>query len=69
VEASWVYGALLSLAFPFLLYPMFGWRLTFLVALIPLVLLPIVHFFAPESVRFLFYKGKTEEAQRLVSTH
>ena len=69
VEASWVYGALLSLAFPFLLYPMFGWRLTFLVALIPLVLLPIVHFFAPESVRFLFYKGKTDEAQRLVSKH
>jgi putative MFS transporter len=69
VEASWVYGALMSLAFPFLLYPMFGWRLTFLVALIPLVLLPIVYFFAPESVRFLFYKGKTEEAQRLISKH
>jgi putative MFS transporter len=69
VEASWVYGALLSLIFPFVLYPMIGWRPTFLVALIPLILLPIVYFFAPESIRFLLYKGKTNEAQRLVSKH
>jgi putative MFS transporter len=37
--------------------------------LIPLVLLPIVYFFAPESIRFLLYKGKTDEAQRLASKH
>jgi MFS family permease len=61
VEASWVYGALLSLAFPFLLFPMFGWRLTFLVSLLPLVLLPLVYFFAPESLRYLQFKGKTQE--------
>jgi MFS transporter, putative metabolite:H+ symporter len=69
VEASWVYGALLSLAFPYLLYPMFGWRPTFLVALIPLLLLPVVYFYAPESIRFLLCKGKTEQAKQLVSKH
>ena len=69
VEASWVYGALLSLAFPFLLFPMFGWRLTFLVSLLPLALLPAVYFFAPESIRFLLYKGKTAEAKRLAEKH
>jgi putative MFS transporter len=69
VEASWVYGALLSLAFPFLLFPMFGWRLTFIVSLLPLALLPFVYLFAPESIRFLQYKGKTMEAERLAEKH
>lgn len=69
VEASWVYGALLSLAFPFLLFPMFGWRLTFLISLLPLALLPVIYRFAPESIRFLQYKGKTAEAQRLAKKH
>lgn len=69
VEASWVYGALLSLAFPFVLFPLVGWRLTFLVSLLPLGLLPAVYFFAPESIRFLQLKGKTSEAQRLAKKH
>lgn len=69
VEASWVYGALLSLAFPFILFPMFGWRLTFLVSLLPLALLPIVYFFAPESLRYLQIKGKTQEVQRVLKKH
>jgi putative MFS transporter len=69
VEASWVYGALLSLVFPFVLFPLIGWRLTFLVALLPLTLLPIVYFFAPESVRFLLVKGKKQEAQKLIQKH
>jgi MFS transporter, putative metabolite:H+ symporter len=69
VEASWVYGALLSLVFPFVLFPMFGWRLTFLIALLPLVLLPFVYFFAPESIRYLQVKGKRQEAQRLIEKH
>ncbi|MGD6934201.1 MAG: MFS transporter [Candidatus Bathyarchaeia archaeon] len=69
VEASWVYGALLSLAFPFFLFPMFGWRLTFLISLLPLVLLPIVYFFAPESIRYLQIKGKKQEAQQLIVKH
>ncbi len=69
VEASWVYGALLSLSFPFVLDPLIGWRLTFLVSLLPLVLLPIVHFYAPESIRYLLYKGKVAQAQSLAEKH
>jgi MFS transporter, putative metabolite:H+ symporter len=69
VEASWVYGALLSLAFPFVLFPMFGWRLTFLVSLLPLVLLPMIYFLAPESIRYLYCKGKTEDVARLATKH
>ena len=69
VETSWVYGALLSLIFPRLLFPMVGWRPTFLVALVPLLLIPIVLFLAPESLRYLQFKGKTGEAIALLKMH
>ncbi|MEM4188262.1 MAG: MFS transporter [Candidatus Hadarchaeum sp.] len=69
VETAWVYGALLSLIFPFFLFPTFGWRATFLVALIPLCLIPIVVLFAPESLRYLQLKGKTDQAASLLKKH
>jgi len=69
VETSWVYGALLSLIFPFFLFPTFGWRPTFLAALVPLFLIPVVIFFAPESLRYLQLKGKTSEAVSLLKRH
>ena len=69
VETAWVYGALLSLIFPFFLLPTYGWRITFLVALIPLFLIPVVAFFAPESLRFLQQGGKTTEAVAMLKRH
>lgn len=69
VETSWVYGALLALLFPYFLIPAYGWRLTFLVALIPLLLIPIVVSFAPESLRYLQLKGKTSEAVILLKRY
>ena len=67
-EAAWVYGALLSLAFPFALFPAIGWRLTFLVSLLPLILIPAVYF-APESLRYLQVSGKIQEAISLLKKH
>jgi len=69
VETSWVYGALLSLIFPYFLFPVFGWRPTFLVALVPLFLIPMVIFLTPESLRYLQSKGKTNEAINLLKKH
>lgn len=68
-ETSWVYGVLLSLLFPIFLIPTYGWRLTFLVALIPLILAPIIIFFIPESIRYLERKGKLDEALKLFRKH
>jgi putative MFS transporter len=68
-EASWVYGALLSLTFSVFLFPTFGWRLTFLVSLVPLVLVPVVYFFAPESLRYLQITGRKMEAVSLMKKH
>ena len=69
VEASWVYGALLSLAFPFFLFPVFGWRITFLVSLLPLFLVPLIYRFAPESLRYLQLKGRISEAVKILRRH
>lgn len=62
VETAWVYGALLSLLFPYVILPYFGWRLTFFVALIPLILLPLIVFHTPESLRYMQIKGMVNEA-------
>ena len=61
VEASWAYGALLAVLFPYMLIR-YGWRLTFLVALTPLLLLPPVFLLVPESIRYLEVHGRREEA-------
>lgn len=62
VETSWVYGVLLAIIFPFFLIPAIGWRLTFLVGFIPLLLVPFIMRFTPESVRYLELKDRTLEA-------
>ncbi|MFQ5710971.1 MAG: MFS transporter [Candidatus Geothermarchaeales archaeon] len=69
VETSWVYGALLAILFPFFLIPSYGWRLTFLVALIPLFLVPLILRFIPESIRYLEFMGRREEATHILEKH
>ncbi|MFQ6085150.1 MAG: MFS transporter [Candidatus Bathyarchaeia archaeon] len=68
-ESSWVYGALLAILFPFFLLPTYGWRLTFLVAFIPLFLVPLVKFLMPESLRYLELKGRQEEAMEMLHNY
>ncbi|MCS7369144.1 MAG: MFS transporter, partial [archaeon GBS-70-058] len=65
----WVYGAILSLLFPYLLLPKFGWRNTFLVSLIPLSLIPPIILFIPESLRYLQFKGEINTALNLLKKH
>jgi putative MFS transporter len=60
VETSWVYGALLAVSFPYALIPGFGWRRAFLVAFIPLILVPFILWRMPESLRYLGLKGLKE---------
>jgi len=68
VETAWVYGALLAILFPFVLIPTYGWRLTFLVAFIPLFLVPLVVLFVPESLRYLDLRGRRDEALKLLKS-
>ncbi len=52
----------MSLIFPYVLFPRFGWRPTFLIALAPIILVPLVISSLPESLRYLQLKGRTSEA-------
>lgn len=66
VETSWVYGAILSIFFGYILIPEYGWRMAFAAAYIPLALIPAIVFYAPESIRFLEKKGRLEEIRRIL---
>jgi len=48
------------------LVPGYGWRSVLLIAFLPLLLLPVLYFFMPESIRFLAQKGRFEEATRVL---
>ncbi len=47
------------------LMPSYGWQSVFFVAGIPLLLLPLIWIFLPETVGFLLKEGRKEEAGRL----
>ncbi len=61
VSWTWVYGALLSLLLPYTLFPVFGWRLTFLAALTLLALVPLIMSLMPESIRYIQLRGRVDE--------
>lgn len=67
-ETSWVYGVLLGLFSGWLLVEPFGWRAVFLMALISLVLVPLILWFIPESIRYLEDKGNRVAAIEILET-
>lgn len=66
VETSWVYGALMSLLIPYLMLPSYGWRVTFFTAITPIILVPLVVFTLPESIRYLLKKGDADKVKNIV---
>ena len=46
--------------------PTFGWQAMFFAAVVPLILLPLIIWYLPESVGFLVRKGRTEEARAML---
>jgi MFS family permease len=45
-----------------LFIPSYGWRVVLFFALLPLIFLPFLYYFLPESVRFLAQKGRYDRA-------
>ncbi|MCD6514838.1 MAG: MFS transporter [Candidatus Odinarchaeota archaeon] len=62
VETAWVWGVLLGLFLSLFVLPSWGWRYTFFVGIIPLILVPLVLLTLPESIRFLEKKKRIQEA-------
>lgn len=60
-------GGMLSAGLGMLLLPSHGWQAVFFVAGIPLLLLPLIMKFLPESVGFMIRQGRLDEAQQVLS--
>jgi len=69
VETSWVYGAILSVFFGYIWIPQYGWRYAFNAAYLPLILIPFLIAYLPESVRFLEKKSKIGEIRKILTKY
>ncbi len=49
-----------------LFIPSYGWRIVLFFALLPLIIIPILYYFLPESVRYLAQKGRYDKATKIL---
>ncbi|MGF6148825.1 Putative niacin/nicotinamide transporter NaiP [Kingella potus] len=66
LESFWGLGWLAAALVSYFLIPRFGWHSAFLVGALPVLYVPLVWKYLPESVPYLLLRGRTEEAHRLV---
>lgn len=59
-------GGMLSAGVGIYMLPRFGWELMFFAAAVPLLLLPVILYYLPESVGFLVRQGRQAEARELL---
>jgi len=59
-------GGMLSAGVGIFMLPRFGWESMFFAAAVPLLLLPVILYYLPESIGFLVRQGRTEEARTLL---
>lgn len=59
-------GGMLSAGLGMVLIPSHGWQSVFYVAAVPLLLLPLIMSFLPESVGFMIRQGRVAEAQQVL---
>ncbi|CAD5109830.1 MFS transporter [Zestomonas carbonaria] len=59
-------GGMLSAGVGIYMLPRFGWESMFFAAAIPLLLLPVILYYLPESIGFLVRQGRSEQARALL---
>ncbi|ABA74705.1 MFS transporter [Pseudomonas fluorescens] len=60
-------GGVLAASVGIYMLPLFGWQSMFFAAAVPLLLLPMILGFLPESIGFLIRAGKEGQARRILS--
>lgn len=64
--SGYAVGGMLSAGVGIYMLPRFGWEAMFFAAAVPLLLLPVIMLFLPESVGFLVRQGRSEQARALL---
>ncbi|MEE1924610.1 MFS transporter [Pseudomonas sp. 148P] len=59
-------GGMLSAGIGIYMLPRFGWESMFFAAALPLLLLPVILYYLPESIGFLVRQGRGEQAKALL---
>lgn len=67
LESFWAWGWILAALVAFLLIPIYGWRIAFIVGGIPALFAAVLRHQVPESPRYLERAGRIDEAEALVS--
>lgn len=68
LESFWAWGWIIAALVAYMLIPVYGWRMAFLVGAIPALYAAYLRKSVPESPRYLASVGKFEEADKIVST-
>jgi MFS transporter, putative metabolite:H+ symporter len=66
-EAAFAFGYLIATLLGVILIPRYGWQIMFLIGALPAFVAAIMRRLLPESPRWLASKGRTEEADRVVT--
>ncbi len=64
--SGYAVGGMLSAGVGMYMLPRFGWEAMFFAAAVPLLLLPVIMLFLPESVGFLVRQGRSDQARALL---
>lgn len=67
LESFWAVGWLAASLISYYFIPRFGWQAAFFIGAVPALYVFVVRLSVPESVRYLLSKGRTAEAQAIVS--
>lgn len=59
-------GGMLSASLGIWIVPQYGWQVMFYLAILPLVLIPLVAWFMPDSLMFLLHHGKEGQVRDLI---
>ncbi len=66
LESFWALGWIVAACIAYLLIPVYGWRIAFVIGAVPALYTFLIRIHMPESVRYLLSKGRVEEARQIV---
>ena len=66
LESFWALGWIAAACIAYLIIPVYGWRIAFVIGAVPAIYVFLIRIHMPESVRYLLAKGRVQEAQNIV---